>query len=198
MRPSGASPLADGGARTVVLVRPGETAAPDGSEATARAGRGEPGPPLTTRGRTQAARAADVVFRVGKDRWPDLPRAASLAAAPALGALETAAAIGRRIGRHPRPDERFAEGDGSAPDEGGERAWAGLRDAVAAADDGAAVIVAGTATIRALVGRALGAPGDAWPRLRVPPGSLSILRLVVDGDEMHAVEVTTAGHPTDG
>jgi len=229
-RPSGASPLADGEARTVVLVRHGVTPL---TEARAYSGGGVPGPSLTARGRTQAAQAADAVFRVGKDLWPDLPRAGALVASPLVRTLETAAAVGRRIGQHVRPDERFAEcvfGDwegltpdriaagwpeefaawsrtGSDPAPGGEsyadvgeRAWAGLRDVVAAADPAAAtVVVAHTVTIRSLVGRALGSPPTAWPRLRVPPCSLTVLRLGLGDDgEPALAEATAVGFPTDG
>jgi len=227
-RPSGASPLDPAATRTVVLVRHGVTAL---TEARAYSGGSVPGPPLTSRGRTQAARAADAVFRIGKDLWPDLPRAGALVASPIVRAVETAAAIGRRTGQHVRTDERFAEGDfgawegltpeeiaagwpdelaawtatGTAPAPGGEsyadvgeRAWAGLRDAVAAADPAATgVVVAHTVTIRALVGRALGAPPASWPRLRVPPCSLTVLRFAVADGEPVLAEVTATGFPTD-
>ncbi|SKC68928.1 probable phosphoglycerate mutase [Krasilnikoviella flava] len=96
------------------------------TEARAACGGSLPGPSLTARGRTQAARAADAVFRVGKDLWPDLPRAGALVASPTARTLETAAAVGRRIGQHVRPDERFTECDFGA--------WEGLTPAQIAAD----------------------------------------------------------------
>ena len=236
-RPSGASPAAGAGTgtgagtdlRTVVLVRHGVT---ELTEARAYSGGGVPGPSLTTRGRTQAARAADAVFRVGKDLWPDLPRARALVASPLVRTLETAAAVGRRIGQHVRPDDRFAECDfgaweGLTPDaiadgwphefaawsttgtdrapggesyaDVGERAWAGLRDVVAATDPGTtSVVVSHTVTIRALAGRALGAPVSSWRLLRVPPCSLTVLRFGLGDDgEPALAEVTATGFPTD-
>ncbi|WP_166848578.1 histidine phosphatase family protein [Isoptericola sp. BMS4] len=228
IRPSGASPLADSTARTVVLVRHGVTAL---TEVRAYSGGGVPGPSLTGRGRTQAARAADAVFRIGKDLWPDLPRAGALVASPMLRTLETAAAVGRRTGRHPRTDERFAECDfgawegltpeqvaeawpaeleawrsaGVAPPGGeslaqvGERAWAGLRDVVGAGEPSATTVVAThTITIRALVGRALGAPPSSWPVLRLPPCSLTVLRFGLADDGVPTLaEITATGFPTD-
>ncbi|MFD6133967.1 histidine phosphatase family protein [Isoptericola sp. NPDC056618] len=228
-RPSGASPAAGAGLRTVVLVRHGVT---ELTEARAYSGGGVPGPPLTSRGRVQAARAADAVFRLGKDLWPDLPRAGTLVASPLVRTLETAAAVGRRTGQHVRPDDRFAEcvfGDweGLTPDaiadgwpdefaawsttgtdrapggesyaDVGERAWAGLRDVVAATEPGAAsVVVAHTVTIRALAGRSLEAPASSWRLLRVPPCSLTVLRFGLGDDgEPALAEVTAAGFPTD-
>ncbi|MFC8597210.1 MULTISPECIES: histidine phosphatase family protein [unclassified Isoptericola] len=230
VRPSGASPLDPAATRTVVLVRHGMTAL---TEARAYSGGSVPGPALSPRGRTQAARAADAVFRIGKDLWPDLPRAGALVASPLVRTVETAAAVGRRIGQHVRTDDRFAEcrfgawegltperiaegwpdelaawtATGTAPAPGGEsyvqvgeRAWPGLRDVVAATDpEASTVVVAHTVTIRALTGRALGAPPASWPRLRVPPCSLTVLRFGtdVDGGEPALAEITVAGFPTD-
>jgi len=229
-RPSGASPAAGADLRTVVLVRHGVT---ELTEARAYSGGGVPGPSLTSRGRTQAARAADAVFRIGKDLWPDLPRAGALVASPLVRTLETAAAVGRRTGQHVRPDDRFAEcvfGDweGLTPDaisagwpelfaawsttgtdrapggesyaDVGERAWTGLRDVVAATDPASTtVVVAHTVTIRALAGRALGAPASSWRLLRVPPCSLTVLRFGLGADgEPALAEITAAGFPTDG
>lgn len=118
-RPSGADDPAvtPAGAdlRTVVLMRHGETPL---TVARASSGGVLPGPSLTTRGRTQAARAADAVFRLGKDLWPGLPRAGALVASPTARTLETAAAVGRRVGQHVRPDERLIECDFGA--------WEGL------------------------------------------------------------------------
>jgi broad specificity phosphatase PhoE len=185
--PSGASPLA-AGLRTVVLVRHGEA---EPASAGASADDRVPGPSLTSRGRLQAARAADAVFRVGKDLWPELSRAGALVAATPASTLETAAAVGRRIGQHVRPDERFAEP--------GESAWAGLRDVVAATDPSVtAVVVSGTGAIRALTGRALDTPPPVRERLRVPPGSLTVLRFDLAGDGAPVLaEVVAVGFPSD-
>ncbi|MFI2102044.1 histidine phosphatase family protein [Isoptericola sp. NPDC019693] len=228
-RPSGASPAAGADLRTVVLVRHGVT---ELTEVRAYSGGGVPGPSLTTRGRTQAALAADAVFRLGKDLWPDLPRVGAVVASPLVRTLETAAAVGRRTGQHVRTDDRFVEcvfGDweGLAPDaiaarwpdelaafsttgtarapggesyaDVGERAWAGLRDVVTAADPAATtVVVSHTVTIRALLGRSLGAPVPSWRLLRVPPCSLTVLRFGLGDDgEPALAEITAAGFPTD-
>lgn len=225
VRPSGA--LAwydDANALTVVLVRHGETAL---TVAGAYSGGGVPGPALTTRGRTQAAQAADAVFRVGRDLWPDLPRVTGLVASPMVRTQETAAAVGRRIGQRVRTDERFAEcvfgewegltaleieqrspgelalwhttGTHSPPGgesyaELGKRAWAGLQDLFDGGAGRAVAVVGHAAMIRTAVGQALGAPPSHWSRLRIPPCSLSVLRLWPDG----TTEVTAVGFPTDG
>ncbi|WP_402464666.1 histidine phosphatase family protein [Isoptericola aurantiacus] len=91
---------------TVVLVRHGVTPM---TEVGALSGGDVPGPSLTTAGRRQAAQAADAVFRLGKDRWPDLPRPGALVASPMIRTQETAAAIGRRLGLPVAVDERLAE-----------------------------------------------------------------------------------------
>jgi alpha-ribazole phosphatase len=208
---------------TVVLVRHGVTPL---TEAGALSGGDVVGPPLTTLGRRQAAQAADAVFRVGKDRWTDLPRADAVVSSPMTRAQETGAAIGRRIGAHVRTDDRLAEvrfgawegltpvevaerwpGDLSrwvregtfAPPGGesyatlGERVRPALDDVAAARPTGTSVVVAHAAVIRALVGGTLGAPATSWGRLRIPPCSLSILRLWPDGER----EVSVVGFPTD-
>ncbi|GAB3100317.1 histidine phosphatase family protein [Isoptericola nanjingensis] len=225
---SGASPVGGADLRTVVLVRHGATPL---TEARASCGGGVPGPSLTTRGRTQAARAADAVFRVGKDLWPELPRAGALVASPTARTLETAAAVGRRIGQHARPDGRFTECDfgawegltpeqitarwpgeraawsaGAGPAPGGEsyadvgeRAWAGLGDVVAADDPTVTtVVVTHLVVVRALVGRAFGAPASSWRRLHVPPASLTVLRFGRGDDgEPALADLTATGFPTD-
>lgn len=207
---------------TVVLVRHGVTAM---TETGGYSGSDLPGPSLSTRGRTQAAQAADAVYRVGRRLWPDVPRVSAVVASPTVRTQETAAAVGRRLGLPVETDERFAEcrfgewegltrhqilagweerfrawhlGEAAAP--GGEsyadvgvRVAAGLADQVAAGV-GRTVAVAGhTVQIRAAVGLATGAPTSHWGRLRVPPGSLTVLRLWQDG----TAEVTAAGFPTD-
>lgn len=206
---------------TVVLVRHGVTPL---TEAGALSGGDVPGPSLTTVGQRQAAQAADVVFRIGKDRWPDLPRPDSLVASPMVRAQETAAAVGRRIGARARTEQRFAEvrfGDweGLVPEQvhegwpgdllrwvtegtfappGGEsyadlgaRVQPALEEVAADAVGSTAVVVAHAAVIRALVGLALEAPPNAWGRVRIPPCSLSVLRIWPDG----AREVTAVGFP---
>lgn len=76
----------------------------------------------------------------------------------------------------------------------GERVWAGLTDLLAGGVGRTVVAVGHVAQIRTAVGQALGAPASHWARLRVPPASLSVVRLWEDG----ASEVVAAGVPTDG
>lgn len=129
-RPSGAAVRFDDlPALTVVLVRHGQTAH---TVAGAFSGSSAPGPALTSRGRTQAAQAADLVFRVGRTAWADVPRPTALVASPLLRAQETAGAVGRRLGLPVTTDPRFAEVDFGAWDgltaaEIDER-WPGLRE----------------------------------------------------------------------
>ncbi|WP_402371356.1 histidine phosphatase family protein [Isoptericola rhizosphaerae] len=220
--PSGALARYDGVVpATVVLVRHGVTPL---TEVGALSGGDVPGPSLTTAGQRQAAQAADAVFRIGKDLWPDVPRPDALFASPTVRTQETAAAVSRRIGADVRTDERFAEirfgeweamvpeqvhagwpGDlvrwvteGTFAPPGGEsyadlatRVQPALDDVVARAESSTSVVVAHAAVIRTLVGLALDAPPNAWGRVRVPPGSLSLLRLWPDG----AREVSVVGFP---
>jgi alpha-ribazole phosphatase len=208
---------------TVVLVRHGVTAL---TEAGALSGGDDVGPPLTTTGRRQAAQAADAVFRIGKDRWTDVPRPDVVVASPMTRTQETATAVSRRIGAPVRTDDRFAEcrfgqwqgltpsqvadgwpgglarwvREGTYAPPGGEsyadlcaRVLPALDDVVAAHPTGTSVVVAHAAVIRALVGAMLEAPPTAWGRIRIPPCSLSILRLWPDGER----EVSVVGFPTD-
>lgn len=108
-------PAAPDAALTLVLVRHGETPM---TERRAYSGSSVPGPPLTPRGRVQAAQAADLVFRIGRRRWPELPHPSAVVASPMVRTRETAAAVGRRLGASVRVDDRFAECDFGA--------WEGL------------------------------------------------------------------------
>jgi probable phosphoglycerate mutase len=76
----------------------------------------------------------------------------------------------------------------------GARVWDGLTDLLAGGVDRTVVVVGHAGQIRTAVGQALGAPASHWTRLRVPPASLSVLRLWEDG----TTEVTAVGVPTDG
>lgn len=106
---------------TVVLLRHGVTPM---TEAGGYSGSDVPGPSLNTRGRLQAAQAADAVYRIGRPArtgagssggvrvgglWPDLPRPTALVASPTVRTQETAAAVGRRLGLNITTDDRFAE-----------------------------------------------------------------------------------------
>lgn len=93
---------------TVVLVRHGETPLTVGK---AYSGSGVPGPGLTAHGRVQAAQAADLIVRIGRTVWPDLPHPSGLVASPMVRTQETAASIGRRLGLPVVVDPAFAECD---------------------------------------------------------------------------------------
>ena len=93
---------------TVVLVRHGETPL---TVSGAYSGSSVDGPPLTARGREQAAGAAELVARIGRDVWADVPVPTELLASPMVRAQETAGVIGRRLGLPVRTERIFAECD---------------------------------------------------------------------------------------
>jgi probable phosphoglycerate mutase len=76
----------------------------------------------------------------------------------------------------------------------GVRVWDGLAELLAGGVDRTVVVVGHAGQIRTAVGQAFGAPAGSWSRLRIPPASLSVLRLWADG----TAEVTAVGVPTDG
>jgi probable phosphoglycerate mutase len=115
-RAPGASPrFDDADPVTVVLVRHGETTM---TVARGYSGSGEPGPSLTEHGRAQAAAAGDLVQRVGRDLWGDIPYPTELIASPMVRTQETAGIIGERLGLTTRVDAAFQEADFGA--------WQGL------------------------------------------------------------------------
>ncbi|WP_182111421.1 bifunctional RNase H/acid phosphatase [Actinotalea sp. JY-7876] len=108
-RPSGAAMrFDDAEPLTVVLIRHGETPM---TASKAYSGGAVPGPSLTSTGRIQAAKAADIVFRIGRTLWPDLPHPSALRASPMVRTQETAGAVGRRLGLRVELDEAFRECD---------------------------------------------------------------------------------------
>jgi probable phosphoglycerate mutase len=109
VRPNGATRrFDDAEPATVVLVRHGVT---DHTLAGTFAGSSVAGPGLNAAGRVQAARAADLVYRIGRDAWVDLPRASAIVASPMTRTHETATSVGRRLGAHVETEPRFAELD---------------------------------------------------------------------------------------
>jgi probable phosphoglycerate mutase len=109
LRPSGVTIRFDGAQpATVALVRHGVT---EHTLAGSFSGSSVAGPGLTAAGRVQAAQAADLVYRIGRDAWVDLPRASAVVASPMVRTQETAAAVGRRLGAVVGTDPRFAELD---------------------------------------------------------------------------------------
>ena len=108
-RPSGsAMRFDDDEPTTIVLVRHGETEA---TVSRAMSGSAMPGPSLSPTGRVQAAQAADLVFRIGRAAWTDLPHPDAVVCSPLARTRETATAIGRRLGANVREDARARECD---------------------------------------------------------------------------------------
>lgn len=201
---------------TVVLLRHGQT---DATAARTYAGGDGPGASLNARGRTEAAQVADLVHRIGRDLWPDLPTATAVLSSSMLRAQQTAAAVGRRLGRRVEVDDafaecRFGEWEGLTASEIGLR-WPGepyrwLVDPTIAAAGGESmtevarrfrsgvsrlvrdhaghtvVVSTHTVTIRAGVGSTIGMAPAGWSRLRVPPASLTVVRVWPDGYELTA------------
>ncbi len=99
----------------IVLVRHGVT---EMTASRRMSGSGVPGPGLSAHGRVQAAKAADLVYGIGRRAWQHLPHVTRVIASPMVRTQETAAAIGRRIGAHPETDARLKEVDFGA--------WEGL------------------------------------------------------------------------
>ena len=207
---------------TVVLVRHGQT---DMTAARTYAGGGEPGAELNAKGRTEAARAADLVHRIGSEAWPDLPRPSAVVSSTMLRSQQTAVAVGRRIGARVEFDDafeeiRFGEWEGLTAPEiearwpgqlsrwhrdpgmpalGGEsmhdvakRVGAAIRRLVQTHAGRTVVVATHTIVIRAGVGSLTRLEPSSWPMLRVPPASLTILRLWPD-----AHELTVLGCPSD-
>ena len=157
---------------TFVLVRHGET---DATAARSLSGSGVPGPPLSATGRVQAARAADLVFRIGRRDWPDLPHPDAIVASPMVRTQETAAAVGRRLGANVRLDARARECDFGA--------WEGLTpDAIDAVDPGAFERWHADPTLRAPGGESLVDVGE-----RV----LALLAELAPDNRGHAVVVVS-------
>jgi probable phosphoglycerate mutase len=108
-RPSGAGVRFDEDLPvTVVLVRHGQTSM---TVARGYSGSGEPGPSLDEVGRRQAAAAAALVERVGRDLWGDIEFPSEVVASPMVRTQETAGIIAARLGLPVRVDATFQEAD---------------------------------------------------------------------------------------
>jgi broad specificity phosphatase PhoE len=115
-RPSGAAVRFDAAEPvTVVLVRHGTTTM---TVAHGYSGSSVPGPPLNDQGLAQAAAAAVLVDRVGRELWGDIPYPSELVASPMIRTQQTAAVIGQRLGLGARTVPEFKEADFGA--------WEGL------------------------------------------------------------------------
>lgn len=108
-RPSGASPRFDDAEPvTVVLVRHGQTTM---TVSRGYSGSSEPGPPLDEHGRRQAAAAAALVDRIGRDLWGDVAYPSQVVASPMVRTQETAGIVAGRLGLPVRVDAAFQEVD---------------------------------------------------------------------------------------
>lgn len=108
-RPSGTAPrFDDDEPTTVVLVRHGRTTM---TVSRGYSGSSEPGPPLDDHGRVQAAAAAALVHRVGRDLWGDVEYPSEIVASPMVRTQETAGIIAARLGLEVRTDAAFQEAD---------------------------------------------------------------------------------------
>ncbi|MFC8191673.1 histidine phosphatase family protein [Cellulomonas sp. NPDC057328] len=108
-RPSGAAVRFDSDEPvTVVLVRHGQTTM---TVSRGYSGSSEPGPPLDEHGRAQAAAAAALVDRVGRDLWGDIAYPTELVASPMVRTQQTGGVIAERLGLDVRTDAAFQEAD---------------------------------------------------------------------------------------
>ncbi|WP_147796342.1 histidine phosphatase family protein [Cellulomonas sp. Y8] len=93
---------------------------------------------------------------------------------------------------HTRADLRPEGGESIA--DVGERIGAALDGLLAAGTDRTVVVVSHAVSIRAALGRTMGAQPGSWSQLRVAPASVSIVRLFADKRD----EVAVAGAPSEG
>ena len=114
---------------TVIFVRHGVT---DMTATHVLSGSSVSGPSLNSDGRIQAAKAADAVYRIGRDTWERVARPSRIIASPMVRTQETAAAVGRRIGAHVETDARVREVDFGQ--------WEGITAEQAIARDGDAIL----------------------------------------------------------
>jgi broad specificity phosphatase PhoE/ribonuclease HI len=114
---------------TIVFVRHGVT---DLTVTHRLSGSGVPGPGLSAAGKVQAAKAADALYRIGRDTWERVPKVTRVIASPMVRTQETAQAIGRRLGLVVATDERLREVDFGT--------WEGLTAEEAIDRDGDAIL----------------------------------------------------------
>lgn len=110
---------------TLVLVRHGVT---DMTVQHVLSGSGVEGPPLNAIGRIQAAKAADAVYRIGRETWARVATVSKLVSSPMTRTQDTAAALSRRLGLKVEVDDRVKEVDFGQ--------WEGLTAEEAAERDG--------------------------------------------------------------
>lgn len=110
---------------TIALVRHGVT---DMTAKNLLSGSSVDGPGLNAAGRVQAARAADAMYRIGRETWDRVAPVSRVVASPMRRTQDTGAALGRRLGLSVEADARAREVDFGA--------WEGLTPEEAAARDG--------------------------------------------------------------
>ncbi|SEI93873.1 histidine phosphatase family protein [Demequina mangrovi] len=93
---------------TLVLLRHGVT---EMTTSRRMSGSGVPGPALSAAGRVQAAKAADLVYGMGRRTWMQLPHVTRVLASPMVRTQETAGAVGRRVGAHVETEPGIKEVD---------------------------------------------------------------------------------------
>jgi probable phosphoglycerate mutase len=122
---------------TIVFVRHGVT---DLTTTHRLSGSGVPGPGLNAAGKVQAAKAADAVYRIGRDTWERVPKVTRVLASPMVRTQETAQAIGRRLGLTVETEDRLREVDFGT--------WEGLTAEEAIERDGDAILRWQDASVR--------------------------------------------------
>lgn len=139
---------------TLVFVRHGVT---DMTATHRLSGSGVPGPSLNAAGRVQAAKAADAVYRIGRETWERVPKISRVIASPMVRTQETAAALGRRLGLHVETEERLKEIDFGT--------WEGMTAEETIERYGRQILLWQDANVRAPEGESIadvGARGLAW------------------------------------
>ncbi len=111
------------GSLTLVFVRHGVT---DMTLTHALSGSSNLGPHLNAEGLLQANAVGDAVYRIGRDRWRNVPVVSRVIASPMVRTQETGRAIGMRLGIDVETDDRlreidFGEWDGMTGHEIAER-----------------------------------------------------------------------------
>lgn len=182
---------------TIVFVRHGVT---DLTVTHRLSGSGGPGPGLSAAGKIQAAKAADAVYRIGRDTWERVPKATRVLASPMVRTQETAQAIGRRLGLVVETEDRLREVDFGT--------WEGLTAEEAIERDGDAILRWQDAQVRPPGGESIAdvaARGRAWLEDAArhhagSPGSVDAPATVVAVSHAVAIKATVAaamGFPLD-
>ncbi|MSQ36623.1 MAG: histidine phosphatase family protein [Dehalococcoidia bacterium] len=132
-------------------------------------------PPLSERGRRQAAALAEAL----REHAP-----VAFYAGPALRVRETAAAAAAALGLAVTVDERLrSREEGALPELMGavlSRALEALRELAARHEGRAAVVVSHTPTLGALIAHALGGRAETWARIRLDPAAITVLDIHSD------------------